>query len=266
MEEFLQQKYGNQLENKKEIILDGYGAHFNEIEGLDNLTKLEGLRLSLCGIRVIRGLNTLVNLRVLTLAENGITEITGLDNLINLERLDLAENGIREITGLNNLINLKKLNLSDNQITEIKGLDNLVKLEMLNLSYNINLTEIKGLDNLISLKKLNISVCRIQELSGLSKLKNLAVILNDDAGIKNINYMCIPDSICYITNGGFKIDYSDRFLRIKKLCLKVRREIVKIIFTQKCKKLLEFIHKFKPDSDYINNIVKPRFEEMQKEL
>lgn len=261
MEEVLQRKYGNQLENKKEIILDGYSA--NEIEGLENLVKLEGLRLSLCGISVIRGLNTLVNLRVLTLAENGITEIIGLDNLINLERLDLHENGIREITGLNNLINLKKLNLSENQFTEIKGLDNLVKLEILDLSYN-NITEIKGLDNLISLRKLNISVCRIQELNGLNKLKNLAVILNDDVGIKNINYMCIPDSICYITNGGFKIDYSDRFLRIKKLCQKVRKEIVKIIMIQKSKELLEKIRKYRPDSNYINNIVKPRFEEMQK--
>ena len=265
MEEVLQQKYGNELENKKEIILDGDSAHFNVIEGLENLIQLEGLRLSLCGISVIRGLNTLTNLRILTLAENGITEITGLNNLINLERLDLSDNQITEIKGLNNLVKLKKLNLSDNQITEMGGFDNLVKLEILDLSYNINLTKIKGLDNLINLRKLNISVCQIQELNGLSKLKNLAVILNDDVGIKNINYLSIPDSICYITNGGFKIDYSDRFLRIKKLCLKVRREIVKIIFTKKCKKLLDEIHKYKPDSDYINSIVKPRFEEMKKE-
>lgn len=240
MEEILQQKYGNELENKREIILDGYSAHFNEIEGLDNLIKLEGLRLSLCGISVIRGLNTLINLRVLTLAENGITEITGL----------------------NNLINLKKLNLSGNRIIEITGLDNLIKLEILDLSYN-NITEIKGLDNLINLRKFNISVCRIQELNGLSKLKNLAVVLNDDVRIKNINYMSIPDSICYLKNGFG--DSSDKYLRIKKLCKKVRKKIVKIIFTQKFRELLERIHKYKPDSNYVNNIIKPRFEEMKKE-
>lgn len=240
MEEIIQEKYGNELDNVKKIIIDDYGNTLTEIDGLENLITLEGLRISECHIFEIKGLNTLTNLKILTLYANYITEIKGLDNLTNLEVLNLSNNQITEIKGLEKLIRLTSLDLSDNQITEIKGLENLTKLKYLNLSNN-PIIEIKGLNN----------------------LTNLSTIIFQDVNIKFIDYMSIPDSDAFILYNQ-KNNYN-RLLRVKKLCLKVRKEIVKIIMIQKSKELLERIHKYKPDSDYVNNIIKPRFEEMKKE-
>ncbi len=153
-------------------------GNIRDFEGLEQLIRLEELRIYGTQITEIKGLDTLTNLRELHLPFNCITEISGLENLESLEELDLSGNKITEIKGLENLKNLYILKLGDidygssNQITEIKGLDTLTNLQELHIPFNC-ITEIKGLERLKNLEMLILNYNQITEIKGLESLPNL---------------------------------------------------------------------------------------------
>lgn len=162
-----------------------------EINGLEKLTSLEILNLSLNQITEIDGIENFLHLKALLLGDldnkagNEITEIKGLDSLINLEYLDLSFNFITIIKNLENLTNLKFLSLGKNNIVEIKGLKRLIKLEQLNLERN-QIKEIKGLERLTNLKRLYLGGNQISEIKGLETLTNLEWLYLDFNQIKEI--------------------------------------------------------------------------------
>ena len=100
----------------------------------DNVLVISGK--SVKDIFEIRGLNNLTNLKVLDLSINCIREIKGLDMLERLEKLYLNDNKINKIEGLDNLKNLKVLRLGHNFIKKVEGLSNLKNLEVLELESN----------------------------------------------------------------------------------------------------------------------------------
>jgi len=61
----------------------------------------------------IEGLNNLVRLQELDLSNNNLMHIDGLSSLMSLRRLDLSSNDIQEIRNLENLRNLKELILNN---------------------------------------------------------------------------------------------------------------------------------------------------------
>jgi len=139
-----------------ELSLPNKGiTDINEIEGLEKLTSLKKLDLSINNITEIKGLEKLTNLINLNLSINNISEIKGLENLRNLRFLRLTNNNITEINGLENLTNLMTLFLDMNKITEIKGLTKLTKLNAIYLAGN-DITEIKGVENLKNLKRIDL--------------------------------------------------------------------------------------------------------------
>lgn len=69
-------------------------SHINVINGLENLTSLENLKLKKNQIKDISGLESLVNLKHLYLEDNDIDEIKSLENFIKLEFLCLENNKI----------------------------------------------------------------------------------------------------------------------------------------------------------------------------
>ena len=107
-----------------------------EIKGLEQLTNLEELNLSMNQIRVIKGLESLTKLKKLYLFLNPIDEVKGLDQLTNLRVLSLGHCRIMEIKGLDKLTNLEELNLFNNQISELKKLENLTNLRKVDLRKN----------------------------------------------------------------------------------------------------------------------------------
>jgi len=189
------------------------------------------------------------------------SEIKGLEEFINLYELYLSDNRITEIKGLDTLVNLEILNLRNNWITEIKGLDTLVKLQNLNI-YNNRINEIKGLEMLVNLRKLNLSNNPITEIKGLTTLIKLDYILLQDVKVASIDYMFIPDSVNFILYN--QKDNIGEIRRIKQIYIKVKLEVVKIIFVKKCRTFLQKCRNLHPDSDYVNNVLKPRFEELKK--
>ncbi|NHJ22529.1 MAG: leucine-rich repeat domain-containing protein [Candidatus Lokiarchaeota archaeon] len=147
----------------------------SDIEGLENLRRLEELTLKMCGFREIGDLDYFPDLKTLDLSENSISEIENLENLVRLKYLSLAGNSIKEIKGLDNLKRLKSLIMWGNHVSEIKCLEELSNLQDLNLNEN-HIEEIKGLELLRHLKGLYLANNKIREIKGIEHLKELEIL------------------------------------------------------------------------------------------
>lgn len=91
----------------------------------DMVTELD---LSYLNVKYVVGLNIVTNLRSLKLTLNGIGRIDNLDRLTKLERLDLSFNAIGKIENLDALTALEYLDLSHNRISKLENLDGNVRL------------------------------------------------------------------------------------------------------------------------------------------
>lgn len=106
---------------------------FSQEITLANCTELS---LSFQKILQIANLENLVKLEKLKLDNNMIMKIENLDALVNIKWLDLSFNAITKIEGLDNLSNLEDLSVYNNQITQVEGLDNCRKLNVLSIGRN----------------------------------------------------------------------------------------------------------------------------------
>jgi len=241
------------------IILSTYKMSLT-IKLKDDIQKL---KLRKCGIIEIERFSiTFINLQSLDLSFNQITKFKGLETLTNLRELYLASNLITEINGLETLTKLEMLNLSFNQITEIKGLETLANLQYLNL-YNNRITEIKGLETLTNLEYLCLSFNQITEIKGLetlAKLQHLDFSINK---IIEINYICIPDSLQIIIYKKPNIFTMIKIMSMKQICIKINQKI-KLYWAIAQLVRIHRKNKYNPNSNYVKNILKPRFNSLLK--
>lgn len=197
----------------------------SDIEGLNNLPKLEEMTLKRCGFKEIGTLDHFPDLRILELSESFISDIENLDNLVKLEHLSLGSNRIKELKGVDKLTQLKSLMLFDNQIGEIKGLNNLDNLLRLNLSDN-QIKELKGLESLKNLERLYMSRNRIKRLEGFELLRHLEILALNENKITKITGF---DSLVNLQildlsfNQIKKIEGIDKLLNLRKLRLNNNR-------------------------------------------
>jgi hypothetical protein len=127
----------------KIITLDEIRKAFNEWK-LENqifnhdltLSNCKELSLSFQKILQISNLENLVKLEKLKLDNNIIMKIENLEKLTNLNWLDLSFNTISKMEGLNTLTKLLDLSLYNNQICEVEGLDNCRSLHVLSIGMN----------------------------------------------------------------------------------------------------------------------------------
>ena len=115
-----------------------------------DLRKVKNLNLGLGQLtEVPKGLEKLTQLKQLILSVNQLTEVQGLEKTPQLTELWLNNNKLTDVKGLEKLTNLEILRLNRNQLTDVKGLEKLTRLELLNLHNNPDLTktQIKELQN-----------------------------------------------------------------------------------------------------------------------
>ncbi len=143
-----------------------------DIEGLENLTDLQGLILNSNEVSRIEGLDALPNLAFLSLANNKVARIEGLGKLPFLKSLNLANNLVPRIEGLDHLTRLERLYLDRNQISRIEGFDTLVNLKEIFLGYN-RITRLEGFDSLVNLEFFSLVNNRITTIEGLGTLAKL---------------------------------------------------------------------------------------------
>ncbi|MGV9198944.1 MAG: leucine-rich repeat domain-containing protein [Promethearchaeia archaeon] len=195
------------IENKL-VIYNREIKSISEIEGLKDLTLLEGLDLYYNNISEMDGLQSLPHLKILNLNHNNIHQITGLSNAQDmlelhleynyiksieglesqqkLEHLSLGNNSISDLRGVRDLKNLEKLDLQNNKIKSLKGLEKLKNLRELQLNNNF-ISEIALLSNLTQLEVLDLSYNHISSLKPLEDLKNLRHLNLNGTRITDIN-------------------------------------------------------------------------------
>ena len=160
--------------------LDEINSIVTSLGGIEKLTRLEELRVSLNRITDLAPLAGLRNLRILSLGTNQIVDITPLAGLVQLEFLALDFNKIVDLSALSGLINLRELGLAHNPIGSLEPLSGLFRLKRLVLTQN-RLGDISALSTLADLEALFLDRNRIEDLGplgGLFNLRELGISLN----------------------------------------------------------------------------------------
>lgn len=128
-----------------------------EIKGLDNLSNLQRLDLSINQISVVKNLDNLNNLRLLNLRSNRITSMQGLKYLTHLEHLNLNRNPIKSLKGINVLTNLEELYLDDTKVTSIVDeIDKLPNLKYVSIDKRHGYIPFEEIDYLIKEKNIDV--------------------------------------------------------------------------------------------------------------
>ncbi|CAL6075331.1 Conserved_hypothetical protein [Hexamita inflata] len=148
-------------------------------------SSIKSLTINKCNLKDINGIQAMTQLTQLNLSLNQISNIGLLAPLTNLFALDLGQNNIECASVLSNFKQLISLDISENLITDISYLRDLVKLQILDISYN-NLKSINDLDALSNMEQLNITqtnTCSIDILAKMTKMTHLLMSSNSIVSI-----------------------------------------------------------------------------------
>ena len=157
--------------------------YISAIGPLAKLQKLEVLKLSFNTVADLRPLASLNQLTILNFANNMVTDITPLANLHQLKNLSLQNNLITDIRSLQGLTALENLNLAVNSVDNISALVHLEKLKFLSLLNN-DVTDIAGLEKLTNLQGLNLRGNKIKNIENVTNLLKLSNLNLSDNGIE----------------------------------------------------------------------------------
>ncbi|CAL6090367.1 Conserved_hypothetical protein [Hexamita inflata] len=148
---------------------------------LDRCPKsVQSLTINKCNLKDINGIQVMTQLTQLNLSLNQISDISLLAPLTNLISLDLGQNNIECTSVLSNLKQLVSLDLSENLIADLSSLRDLLNLQILDVSYN-NLKSLNDLQSLSNTTHLNITqtnTCNIDSLAKMTKLTHLFMSSN----------------------------------------------------------------------------------------
>ncbi|CAL6106209.1 Conserved_hypothetical protein [Hexamita inflata] len=143
-------------------------------------SSVKSLTINKCNLKDINGIQIMTQLTQLNLSLNQISDISLLAQLTNLTALDLGQNNIECASVISNFKQLVSLDLSENLIAELSSLRNLLNLQILDVSYN-NLKSLNDLSSLSSISQLNITqtnTCNIDSLAKMTKLTHLLMSSN----------------------------------------------------------------------------------------
>jgi len=173
------------------------------ITGLEALTNLGWLGLTLNMITDISPLAALHDLIGLELGSNRITSVEPLMDLVELEELSLQFNNIEDLTPLSALTNLTDLNVWGNNIESLAPLENLTQLRFLYIGGSQRITDLTPLMNMTELVFLSASTSSISSLtplSGLAKLTTLNVRSNQLINLDGVQNLLDLDNLHFDRN------------------------------------------------------------------
>ncbi|CAL6070671.1 leucine_Rich Repeat (LRR)-containing protein [Hexamita inflata] len=149
-------------------------------------SSVKSLTINKCNLKDINGIQIMTQLTQLNLSLNQISDISLLAQLTNLTSLDLGQNNIECTSVLSNLKQLVSLDLSENLITDLSSLRNLLNLQILDVSYNNlkSLNDLSSLSNIIQLNITQTNTCNIDSLVKMTKLTHLLMSSNKIVSIQ----------------------------------------------------------------------------------
>jgi internalin A len=147
--------------------------YISDITPLSKLQALETLKLSFNTVADLRPLETLTQLKILNMDNNMVSNITALKHLYRLTNLSLQNNLVTNISPLEGLTALQYLNLAVNTISDISALAHLDHLRYLSLLNN-EVADISVLENLTSLQGLHLGGNKIRSADSVTNLISLS--------------------------------------------------------------------------------------------
>lgn len=152
----------------------------DSLEYIGNLTELQTLLLSGCGLTNIRALSPLESLEILDLSCNSISDITALSSLKSLTELNLADNAVTVLTALEGMRSLVSLDVSYNRVTDLSPLVSSYNLTTLIINNNglTNLSVVSEMKQLEQLSASHNSLTDVSELAVCEKLTHLELAYN----------------------------------------------------------------------------------------
>ena len=162
------------------MVLRDHFDGITSLVGIQNLTSLTYLDLSLNSINDISTLSGLTSLTYLDLSGNLLSDISALSGLMRLSGLWLGHNSISDVGALSGLTSLTSLSLGSNSISNISALSGLTSLQNLYL-YSNSISDVGALSGLASLTYLDLggnSISDVSALGGLTSLTYLALYGN----------------------------------------------------------------------------------------
>ena len=157
----------------------------SNLSGLEYLSNISGLDLSINTISNIEPLALLNNLTELKLDGNQLGNINVLSNLTQLTRLSIPNTGISSIAALTGLTQLSYLDLTGNNIVDIGPVTNLIQLTTF-YAYGNKVINIAPLSNHPNLVELTLEYNQIADMSVLTNLPMLSTLKVTGNPIKNI--------------------------------------------------------------------------------
>ena len=162
------------LEVKNSNIANG------DLSFLQNMSKLNHLTLSGCGISTLVALENITTLKYLDLSSNTVRNVSYLSHMTELEELHMANNALINLQDLQTLQNLKVLDVSYNALSTTSHVSALTSLTWLDVSSN-NLTKLEGIGELVELRHFAAShnnLIDVNILQTCTKLQTLDVSYN----------------------------------------------------------------------------------------
>ncbi|MFO0740548.1 MAG: leucine-rich repeat domain-containing protein [Labilithrix sp.] len=130
-------------------------GEYRDLTPIKDLTKLEGLRISI----------------------SEVEDLKPLEKLTALDQLDIGRTHVRDISPLVNNVNITELQLDDTQVSDISVLAKLTKLQKLSIK-NTLVKDVSPLKDLKGLKTLDVAGCAIDNLNTLDPLKGKGLRIN----------------------------------------------------------------------------------------
>ncbi|CAL6057116.1 Conserved_hypothetical protein [Hexamita inflata] len=149
---------------------------------------VKSLTINKCHLKDINGIQVMTQLTQLNLSLNQISDISQLAQLTNLTALDLGQNNIECANVLSNFKQLVSLDLSENLITDISSLRDLLQMQILDVSYN-KLQNINDLAALTNIRHLNITQTNISSIDSLAKMTKMTHLLMSSNRIISIQIL-----------------------------------------------------------------------------
>lgn len=163
--------------------------HVHNLDGLENLTNLEKLRIR--NAKRISDFNVLAllpNLRKLALHEVKLDNLLQIGKFSYLEELELDDSKINHKLTKEQFPKLKSLEMWGTDLNDLSQIGELETLEELDLSF-CKINSLNGIEKLKSLKKLELLKVEIEDISKIKDLKSLEEIRISESQVQDIEML-----------------------------------------------------------------------------
>ena len=143
---------------------------------VEEMERLEELRVSNRGIRDLTGLQFAINLDDLDLSHNQISDLSPLASLTNLSHLRFRDNPVSDISPVRNLTNLFHLSFPHTLVSDLSPLAGLINLDNIWFNAGAEVADLSPLRRLINLRIIHAgghSISDLSPLAGLTKLEHI---------------------------------------------------------------------------------------------